>query len=289
VGRLDLLRVVRLPILLGGLLGYLLGAVFGLRDGGVFDPALFFVGYIVVAFGDLSTHYSNDFFDVEVDRSSPGKTFGGSKLLLWRPDLVPHAMSAARLFSIASVFAAFAATVLGFSPIIIPLAVAANALGWLYSLPPWRLAYRGLGEATIAVGTGFGVTVTGYLAVKGGIGVDFLQFSTALVLYGLVLAFSLELSDMEVDRAAGKWNLVARFGWRACLRAALLICITSTALLYIFTDTIVAFMSLVPLATVAIGNLYAKDDRPKRDAVATACIASLFLFLILSVAALMVP
>jgi 1,4-dihydroxy-2-naphthoate polyprenyltransferase len=289
VGRLDLLRVVRLPILLGGLLGYMLGAVFGLRDGSVFDPTLFFVGYIVVALGDLSTHYSNDYYDVDLDRSSPGKTFGGSKLLVGRPDLVPRAIRAAQLFSIASVLAALAATVLGFSPIIIPLAVAANALGWLYSLPPWRLAYRGLGEAAIAVGTGFGVTVTGYLAVKGSIGVDFLLFSTALVLYGLVLAFSLELSDMEVDRAAGKWNLVARFGWRACLRAALLLCIASTALLYIFTGTIVAFVSLIPLATVAIGNLYAKDDKPKRDAVATACIASLFLFLILSVTALMVP
>jgi len=65
--------------------------------------------------------------------------------------------------------------------------LAANILGWLYSLPPFRLAYRGLGEAAVAVGTGFGVPATGYLTVRGSLDAGFMLFSAAFVLYGFVL------------------------------------------------------------------------------------------------------
>jgi 1,4-dihydroxy-2-naphthoate octaprenyltransferase len=283
VGVFGLLRVVRVPILVGGFLGCVLGAMLGLRAGGVFDLPLFAACYAVVAFGDLSTHFSNDYFDVALDGASPGKTFGGSKQLVGRPELLGSAITAARLLSVVSIVAACGAVALGVNILILPLAVGANALGWLYSLPPWRLAYRGFGELAIAVGTGFGVPAAGYLAAKGELDAGLLLPSAALILYGSVLAFSLELSDMETDRIGGKMNLVARFGWSPCLRVALLLCAASTALLWLLSQPLLAYASLVPLAAVILGNLYATGDRGRRDAVASLCISSLFVFLVASV------
>ncbi|MFA5868302.1 MAG: prenyltransferase [Candidatus Bathyarchaeia archaeon] len=245
------------------------------------------VCYAVVALGDLSTHFSNDYFDVGLDRVAPRKTFGGSNLLVGRADLMPSALGAAKLLSLASVALAVLAAAVGVSPLIIPLAIAANALGWLYSLPPFRFAYRGFGEAAIAVGTGFGVPAAGYLAVKGSLDSGFMLFLAALVLYGFVLGLSLELPDVEADRAGGKMNLVARFGWRACLRLALLLCASSTLMLVLFSGAAMAVASIVPLAAVLLGNVFASDDGRRLDAVATGMILSLFAFLVASVGSLL--
>jgi 1,4-dihydroxy-2-naphthoate octaprenyltransferase len=283
VGVFDLVRVVRVPILVGGFLGCAFGALLGLRAGGVFDLPLFAACYAVVAFGDLSTHFSNDYFDAAIDGVSPGKTFGGGKMLVGRPELLAPAFTAARLLSAFSILAACAAVALGTSMAIIPLALAANLLGWVYSLPPWRLAYRGAGELAIAVGTGFGVPAAGYIAVKGTIDGGLLLPSVALMMYGFVLALSLELVDMEADRLGGKMNLVARFGWSSCLRVALLLCAASTTLLWLLSLPLLAYVSLVPLGAVLIGNVYSTDDRARRDAAATFCISSLFVFLVASV------
>jgi len=285
-GTWDLLRVIRLPILLGGALGYGLGAMLGLSGGGVFNPILLIVSYAVVALGDLSTHFSNDYFDVELDRSAPRKIFGGSNLLVGRTDLLLPALSVAKILSLSSLALAGLAVALGVSPLIFPLALASNILGWLYSLPPFRLAYRGLGEAAIAVGTGFGVPAAGYLTVRGSIDTGFTLFSYALVLYGFVLGLSLELPDMEADRAGGKMNLVARLGWRTCLRLALLLCLVSTVILALYLGTIVTLASVVPLTVVLFGNFMVTEDRSSRDIVSTACILSLFAFLIISVGSL---
>lgn len=285
---MGLFRVVRLPILLGGVLGCGLGALLGLLAGGVFNPILFIVSYAVVALGDLSTHFSNDYFDVELDRSAPRKTFGGSNLLVDRADLLAPALGVAKILSLASVLVAGFAAVLGVSPLIIPLAIGANILGWFYSLPPFRLAYRGLGEVAIAVGTGFGVPAAGYLAVRGTLDPEFVPLSLALMMYGFVLALCLELSDMEADRIGGKLNLVARFGWKACLRLALLLCLASTAIMGLFSIPALAVASLLPFAAVLFGNILSTGDRARLDAVATGCILSLFAFLVTSVASLAV-
>ena len=195
--------------------------------------------------------------------------------------------AASRMKSMMAFLAGTFPVAMGVSPVIVPLALVANTLGWLYSLPPIRLAYRGLGEAAIAVGTGFGVPVAGYLAVKSSLDVDFVLISLALVLYGFVLGVSLELPDVEADRLGGKVNLVVRFGWRVCLRLAILLCSASTVILILFSGTAMAVVSILPLGAVLFGNFLANEKTSRLNAVATGCIISLFAFLIASVGSLM--
>ena len=99
-------RVVRPHIVVGGLLGYLLGALLALNRGAVFNPLHFALGYAVVLAGDLSTHFSNDYNDVKIDRDSPSKTFGRSNALVEHPAARPAALGAAVFFSAAALTAA---------------------------------------------------------------------------------------------------------------------------------------------------------------------------------------
>ena len=285
-GYFDLLRVVRVPILVGGALGYILGVLLGVAMGGVVDAGLVALCYTVVALGDLSTHFSNDYYDVECDRLSLGKTFGGSNVLVARSDLVPYALVSAEVLSTTSVALSFVAVLFGVSALLIPLAVGANILGWSYSAR-LRLAHRGLGEAAIAIGTGFGVPAAGYLAVKGSLDTGFMATSAALVLLGFVLSLYLELPDGEADKACGKMNLVARFGAVACTRLALFLCLGSTTMLLLFGSTALCSASLVPLATVALGNLFCVR-RCQPNTISTVCILSLYAFLIVSVVLLVI-
>jgi 1,4-dihydroxy-2-naphthoate octaprenyltransferase len=111
--------------------------------------------------------------------------------------------------------------------------------------------------------------------------------SAALVLLGFVLSLCLELPDEEADKVCGKMNLVARFGAVACTRLALLLCLGSTTMLLLFSGTALCSASLVPLATVALGNLM-MFRRCQPDTISTVCIQSLYVFLIISVVLLVI-
>jgi 1,4-dihydroxy-2-naphthoate octaprenyltransferase len=226
-------KIIRPHIVAGGFLGYSLGVLFALIRGNKLSPALFALGYAVVLFGDLSTHFSNDYYDVDLDGRAPRKTFGSSYVLVEHPDARPLAKVLALALTTASLLAALSMVLLfGSPPSLLMLVAVTNLFGWLYSAPPVQLNARGLGEATIALGTGFAVPAVGYIATSGRIDPPFLIFSVPLVLYGFILSLSLELPDVEVDLRSGRRNLVVLLGRRT---AAFLVFILSVAALAFFT------------------------------------------------------
>jgi 1,4-dihydroxy-2-naphthoate octaprenyltransferase len=283
----TLIRVIRPHIVAGGLLGYLLGALLALNSGAAYNPVHLALGYAVVLAGDLSTHYSNDYHDVEIDSRSPPKMFGRSNALVAHPEARPAALVAAVAFTAASLAAAAAMVAAGVStPTLLLVAAAALALGWMYSSPPTRLNARGLGEATIAVGTGFAVPAVGYMAAAGALDGAFLLASAPLVLYGFVLSICLELPDMEVDRSHGKTTLVVALGRR---RAVALTALATAAASVIFAvspagrvsgSTLPPLLSLAPLAAALSGAAASLDGPGDADRVGARIIAALFIFLV---------
>jgi len=282
-----LIRVIRPHIVVGGLLGYLLGALLALNHGAAFNPVHLALGYAVVLAGDLSTHYSNDYHDVTIDSHSPPKSYGRSNALVAHPEARPAALGAAVAFTAASLAAAAAMVAAGFStPTLLLVASAALALGWMYSSPPTRLNARGLGEATIAVGTGFAVPAVGYMAAAGALDGVLLLASAPLVLYGFVLSLCLELPDMEVDRRHGKTTLVVALGRR---RAAALTVLATAAATVIFAvspagriggSMLPPLLSLAPLAAALRGTSARLDDPRDANHVGARIIATLFIFLL---------
>ena len=281
------LKVVRPHIVVGGFLGYSLGVLLALLRGGAFDPAVFALGYAVVFFGDLSTHFSNDYFDAGLDRKASRKAFGGSNALAGHPEARPLARATAVALSALSLFTASAMVLhLDFPLALLVLATVTNILGWLYSTPPFRFNARGLGEATIAFGTGLAVPAVGYLATWGMFDRHFIAFSAPLMFYGFILSLALELPDLEVDRDGGRRNLVVLFGRRRVSFVVFLLSVAATVAFVLLAAVNLGnlwplpIFSALPLAVGLMGLLRRSDSRVEADRISAMNISALFLFLV---------
>ncbi len=261
---LQILRIARGHIILGGALAFTLGLLLAVTEGGAFDPFKVVLFYAIVFFGDLSTHYSNDYFDVNNDRLTVHKkVFSGKKVLVNNPNLLPTARYLSLVFLSISIALSITAVALHIAPIeLLLIALGANFLGWFYSAPPLRLVSKGLGELAIALAVGFAIPAVGYLAVAGRLDWFFSFFVLPFVLYGFMLALSLEAPDIEADRQGDKKNIGVRAGERVVfgfvLAAALasfagfVFCAWQVAGLAVDFWAVTAF-SAVPLAAGILG------------------------------------
>lgn len=289
----PILRVVRLHILLGGILAFSLGTLLGLVNGGVFDPLNVALFYMIVLFGDLSTHYGNDYFDVQCDQQIERKKFfAGKNILVNNPALRQPAKIASIILLILSNALALFLVIFQFAPVeLLIITLVANFLGWFYSAPPLRLVSRGLGEVAIALAVGFAIPAVGYLAVKGQLDWLIGYFGLAFILYGLMLALSLQVPDIVVDRKVGKRNIGARKGTLADF--TIILAVASAALLLFllyawqfaapsFDLRIVTALATVPF-TVGVVGFVAVFRNKDADRFSTLNIFSLFAFNVLMV------
>jgi 1,4-dihydroxy-2-naphthoate octaprenyltransferase len=260
----KILKIIRVHIVVGGALAFSLGALLAVAGGGSFDPARFALGYLVVLFGDLSTHYSNDYFDVEVDKYiEQKKFFAGSGILVGNPGLRSLSRRISlTLLAFSNILAIGLVLFLG-APIEFFLVIlGADLVGWFYSAPPLRLTSRGFGELAVACVTGFAIPGLGYLAIRGQFDPLFFCFAVPFVMYGLMLSLSLEAPDAEVDRKGGKRNLVVRKGARSVFSLVFALAVAAAVAFFVYdwfiasevVDFGVVFLfSLAPLAAGLLG------------------------------------
>jgi 1,4-dihydroxy-2-naphthoate octaprenyltransferase len=293
----KLLKIIRVHIVAGGVLAFSLGALLALANGGSFNPALVVSSYGVVLLGDLSSHYSNDYFDVEVDRHIlQKKIFAGSAILVSHPNLRSLSKAISIALLVCANFIAVSICLLLGAPIEIFIVIlGASLVGWFYSAPPLRLSSRGFGEFAVACVTGFAIPGLGYLAVRGQFDPLFVYFAVPFVMYGFMLSLSLEAPDAEIDQKGGKRNLVVRKGERNVF--LFILALTTSATLTFFTYKwlapssvlevgVLALFSIVPLTAAIVGftGVLQKKSVKRFSALN---IASLFVFNILTVAYLL--
>ena len=294
----KLLKVIRVHIVAGGVLAFSLGALLALANGGSFNPALVVSAYVVVLLGDLSAHYSNDYFDVEVDKYiEQKKFFAGSAILVNHPHLRSTVKSiSVSLLAGANVLAVLIFLFLG-APIEIFLVIlSASLVGWFYSAPPTRLISRGFGEVAVACVTGFAIPAIGYLAVRGQFDPLFVYLSFPFVMYGFMLSLSLEAPDAAVDCKGAKRNLIVRAGVRNIFLLILMLTVSSTltftAYCWLVASSVLnigvlALFSIAPLASAIVG--FAGVLKKKSvNRFSGLNVASLFVFNMLTVAYLLV-
>jgi 1,4-dihydroxy-2-naphthoate octaprenyltransferase len=288
ISNLRILRIIRLHIVAGGILAFSIGALLAVVSSGSFNFERVALFYIIVLFGDLSTHFSNDYFDVEVDKQvGQRKYFSGSSILVNHPELRSLSKSISislLLFSI--ILAAVALVFQGASIEILIIALGANFLGWFYSAPPLRLISRGLGEIIVALIVGLVIPGVGYLSVRGQFDPFFIYFALPFVMYGMMLSLSLEAPDIEGDREGEKTNLSVRKGERLIfsLILAMTLLATLTFVFYswhIVTTSldfgIIVLFSIVPLTAGLIGFVGVLLNR-KAGLFSTLNVGSLFFF-----------
>jgi 1,4-dihydroxy-2-naphthoate polyprenyltransferase len=294
---INILKIIRFHIVAGGVLAFSLGALLALVSGGSFYPATVILVYVVMLLGDLSAHYSNDYFDVEVDKHiEQKKIFAGSTILVSNPNL----RSASKSLSISllvctNILAIMIFLFLGAPFEIIIVILGASLVGWFYSAPPLRLISRGVGEIAVACVTGFAIPALGYLAVRGRFDPIFACFALPFVMYGLILSLSLEAPDVEIDRKGGKRNLAVRKGERSIFFLILALAVSATLTFFVYSwlfasavidIVVVALFSIVPLTAGLVGcvGVFKKKSVNRFSALN---VASLFAFNMLMVAYLL--
>jgi 1,4-dihydroxy-2-naphthoate octaprenyltransferase len=259
-----ILKLARFRFLIPGLLIYSLGALLSIIDGAKADSVKFLFGYAIFGAAHLSVSFSNDYFDREADKIAVQTPFsGGSGVLVRHPELSGLALGiAVSLIVISVLIAILFDLVYSYGLVFLALVVFGSLLGWFYTAPPIKLAYRGLGEASTMVGTGLIMPAMGYFVMAGRVDANVVALSFPLMFYALFFILSVELPDVDADRLGGKKNLLTFKGWRAGMRlsvaATLAATISFIALAVLGTLRPVdawafAILSLIPLAAALFG------------------------------------
>ena len=264
---IKLLLLARPHFLIAGIILFLFGASWAILIGASFSLLRLIFGYLIVLTAHLSVSYSNDYFDVEVDRlSTPTLFSGGSGVLVNHPELKRHAKRIALALILCSLVLGILFLITYSYPFWFLLYVLiANMLGWFYSAPPLRLAYRGLGELSTAVTAGLLLPGMGYLVMMGHLNGDALIFVIPLMLYGLAFIIAVEIPDEEADRLGNKITLVARkgrsFGFTVLGASLLIATVYFFCLQWLYSHTypldfrLLGFLSLLPLGAGVTGIL----------------------------------
>lgn len=261
---LALLRIIRVHIVVGGVLAFTLGALLAILNGGTVNLVLLTLGYVVIFLGDLSTHFSNDYFDVEADKQvKTKKLFSNQKILVQNPNLSPLVKKIAlTLLLMSNVLAAIMVLFFGTSVEFFVIIFAANLLGWIYSAPPIRLSSKSLGELAITFATGFIIPSIGYLSVKNQLDSLFVYFSIPFMLYGFFLSLNLEAPDIQNDQKGQKTTFAVCIGPKNIFYIIVGTAFFVSLSLFVLMGRILAgvidlqfvfFLSLLPLATTIVG------------------------------------
>ena len=213
----GLFRLVDPKIALASLVPFLVGLGLARSQGYAIPATIAISAFAAIFLVEVGKNAINDLIDfrsgadsaVTEDERSP---FSGGKRvlidgLLTQRDLVFIAWIAMLGAGVLGLRVALATT-----PALLLLGAAAAAVAVAYSIPPFKLSYRGLGEAAVFLTYGPGIVIGSVLLFGGRITGDVLAAAVSL---GLIIAnvlFINEMPDERADRSAGKNTLVVRLG-----------------------------------------------------------------------------
>ena len=233
-------------------------------------------GFLILFTANLATHYSNDYFDFDVDKYGTVTPFsGGSGILVKNPELKELSKKLAYFFIGLSILIGAAFTIYFSYPIsFFVFVLFGNALVWFYSAPPIKLAYNGLGEIGNLI-NGFIMPGAGYFVTMGTIDLTFIIFCIPILFLQLMFSVGVEIPDLEGDKMGGKITWIVskgrEFGFKimgiSVLLATISFLIIPLTNLFpqIIDFRVLALISLIPLSL----GLYAFWKRPVEKKPAT--------------------
>lgn len=205
-------RLTRPTFLVGGVLGFALGALAAHADGATLQWAAYAQGQLLVSFFHVMVHYANDYFDRAGDALTTRTDWSGGSGALVDGSLAPVvALRAALACGAAGIVFTLLFAVQG-RLVVAGLGVAIAVLAWSYSAPPMRLLGRGLGELDTSLVVAVLVPLCGYATVAGTLGPHALLATLPAAAAMFVMMLCVEYPDVEADGASGKHNLVVRLG-----------------------------------------------------------------------------
>lgn len=258
----NLLKFIKLgkPQFAVGLFFYFsLGALLAVLFGAEFVLSKFILGYVIIFLSTWAVHYHNDYFDFEADHFvTPTPISGGSGVLIERPEWKKSSKNMAITLIALAITVSVAFTVIFSYPLtFILFVIIANLLAWFYAAPPLKLSYRGVGEfGNTAIGIMF--PGLGFFALMGTLNLPFVIFAVPMLFLQFLFTMSVEIPDMEGDKAGGKMTWIAsrgrEFGFRLIAISGLLATISFLFIPYtnlfptVIDFKILALISLIPLS-----------------------------------------
>lgn len=255
------IRLSRPFFLLAGLLFYALGAGIARYLGHSIDWSLYLVGQLWVSALQLSTHYLNEYFDMEGDTANENRTLftGGSGVLGEEEGQLSANVA---LLAAATALATVALSTYGLTrsaalnPSASILMVIAFLGAFFYSVPPIRLASSGFGELVASILLANLVPAFAFVLQANEVHrlVAMSTFPLTALAMAAMLAF--ELPDYYSDLKFEKRTLLVRLGWQQGIWVHHLFIASAYLLLAIaFVYGLPAALALPPLLTLPLGLL----------------------------------
>ena len=287
----KIIELGRLRFLAGGFFLYIMGSLLAVVSGVGFSLDIFIFGYAIMLPAHLGLSYSNNYFDIEVDKhNKPISISGGSKILIENPDLRKICLLIAIvLLSISLILTVFFILIYSFSILFFLFILFANLLGFFYAAPPFRLAYRGLGEIANMINIGFLMPGIGYWVIKGGFDLFYIVFTFAFFFYGLEFIILVEIPDKEGDKIGNKNTLIVKKG-RKFGYMVILISLIFSSIYYLFLTLtgvfsnyinyfVIFLISIIPLIVAIKGGFGITFERETASKFAITNIMTLFFVL----------
>jgi 1,4-dihydroxy-2-naphthoate octaprenyltransferase len=250
------IRLARPAFLIGGFAGFALGAAVARFDGYALDWRAYLWGQLIVTSFHLMVHFANDYFDRETDTLDTRTPWSGGSGVLPSGALPPIvALVAACACAVVGLAATLRAALAGDMWLAL-IGVAIGGLAWAYSAPPVRLLARGLGELDTVAVVALLVPLAGYAAFAHALGVHALLATVPGVCAMFAMMLAVEIPDVAADTAAGKRNLVVRWGVASAAIAARTFASSAVLLVLLvgsmgFAAPSPAFIAVIPVAIVA--------------------------------------
>lgn len=284
----KIIKLERPQYLAGNFLLFSMGALLAILLNADFILTKFILGYSILLTAHLAVHYSNDYFDFEVDHYTPPSAIsGGSGILVENPELKEFSKWFSVLIMGISISLTAAFTVIFKYPITFFLFLFfGNLLAWFYTSPPIKLVYRRLGEVAniIAVIIFLG---TGYFVLMGTLDLPFFIFSIPVIFLQIIFINSFEIPTMEGDKLGNKitWIVLKgrEFAFKLNVIAGLLATISFILIPYtnlfptIIDFRVLALISLISLIMGITALIKKWFDMESATKFATINVATLFL------------
>jgi 1,4-dihydroxy-2-naphthoate octaprenyltransferase len=249
----GLWAMARPLVLISNILAWLYGVSIAFGSGEPLDFTSLGFSFSAMLFVSISVHYTNEYTDYQTDALTVKTAYSGGSGVLPK-GIVPRtlAIQAAGTTLILGVSVQLLASYFGLHSWSAMVLLCIGAIGgWMYSLPPVKLAWRGWGELDNALLGANVLPVYGYIGVSG----RFEVWVMAACLPFTLLAFNNLLAvtwpDREADARVGKRTLATRWSIKQLRWLYGIVAIFSFMLLLLFSGwilplevAIVGFMAL---------------------------------------------
>ncbi len=173
------------------------------------------MGFFGVILTQQAARYSNDYFDYETDmiNSQRGNFSGGSGALVEGLIERKWAITFSIIcFIISAVIFLMLAYILETGPLTMPIYLIGAFLAYAYVGPPFKFAYRGLGEIALGSAAGFLIISIAVYLQTGTISNLSILTSIPLFFIYFISLLGLEIPDWHSDKFTGKRNLIVKLG-----------------------------------------------------------------------------